>query len=116
MAWKVLTVLSLMVGVLGVVPWMGAMIANTMAFAALFGSFEQAGDGPMLLMLAFMVATTLWPLSWLLSLGMAIAAWMSSRPGLAFGLSLTWLAWIGLCAGLFVLVGLVEQSLKAAAG
>lgn len=113
MVYKILTVLSLAVGTLGAIPWMGAMIANIMAIAAMPGASHSANPGLVALVLTFVLATTLWPLSWLVSLAGAIAAWTAKRPALALGTSLIWLAWGGVCVLLFVLWGAAEQAMHS---
>jgi hypothetical protein len=106
--FQVLTLLSLLSGALGMLPWLGVLTANVMALAGLGATRQDPSSLLSLVAMAFVTATTLWPLSWLLSMGLAFVASQKKRHGLAFLLSLTWLAWILVCMLLFAAWGALE--------
>ncbi|TVQ95484.1 MAG: hypothetical protein EA398_17645 [Deltaproteobacteria bacterium] len=101
---KVCTVVSLGVGALLLLPWLGVLLANIMALAGL----DAAGSAPAAqraTVMAFIAITTLWPLSLMASFGLAIPAWVAGRPGLAFLASLCWVLWALAGVALFALWG-----------
>lgn len=104
--FQTLTVVSLALGALGLLPWLVALMANVMALA----SMEMSGPmDPVTtsVMYAFIAATTVWPAAWVASMFLALRARGAANHGRAFGFSLLWVAWLGVCVVLGAVWGVV---------